>query len=68
LNLIFEQISAFGTVGLSTGLTPNLSVAGKLWLSATMYVGRLGPLTIGFWMFQEQAARVGYPAGKVMIG
>jgi len=68
LDLIFEQISAFGTVGLSTGLTPDLSAPGKLWLSATMFVGRLGPLTIGLWMFPRQRISVSYPKGTVMIG
>ncbi len=68
LDLIFEQISAFGTVGLSTGLTPDLSAAGKLWLSATMFVGRLGPLTVGLWMFPRQHISMSYPKGTVMIG
>ncbi len=68
LDLIFEQISAFGTVGLSTGLTPDLSAAGKLWISATMFVGRLGPLTIGLWMFPRQRISVSHPKGTVMIG
>lgn len=68
LEFIFEQVSAFGTVGLSTGVTPKLSVTGKLWLCATMFVGRLGPLTIAMWMFPKEHRRVGYPKGTVMIG
>ncbi len=68
LELIFEQISAFGTVGLSTGLTPQLSDAGKLWLSATMFVGGLGTLTIALWMFPQRKLNVSYPKGTVMIG
>ncbi len=68
LELIFEQISAFGTVGLSTGVTPQLSDAGKLWLSATMFVGRLGTLTIALWMFPQRKLNVSYPKGTVMIG
>ena len=43
-DVLFEQISAFGTVGLSTGLTDKLTVIGRLWITATMFVGRLGPL------------------------
>jgi trk system potassium uptake protein len=68
LDIIFEQISAFGTVGLSTGVTPTLSPVGKLWVIATMYVGRLGPLTIALWMFPGRTVKIGYPKGSVMIG
>ncbi|MQK95431.1 hypothetical protein EI021_29160, partial [Escherichia coli] len=46
LSLFFETVSAFGTVGLSTGVTPLLSVWGKLILIATMFVGRIGLLTL----------------------
>lgn len=46
LKLIFEEVSAFGTVGLSTGITPFLSNAGKIILISTMYVGRIGTLTL----------------------
>ena len=46
MQLLFEVISAFGTVGLSTGITPHLSVIGKLIIILTMYVGRLGALTV----------------------
>jgi len=66
--LVFEQVSAFGTVGLSTGLTPKLSDAGKLWLSATMFVGRLGTLTVALWVFPRSKSNVGYPKGTVMVG
>jgi trk system potassium uptake protein len=46
LALMFEAVSAFGTVGLSTGITASLSGAGKLVLVALMYAGRVGPLTL----------------------
>ncbi len=46
LSLIFEEISAFGTVGLSTGLTSSLSFAGKSIIILTMYIGRIGTLTL----------------------
>lgn len=68
LDLIFEQVSAFGTVGLSTGLTPNLSTVGKLWICVTMFVGRLGPVTVAMWMFSRESGNVSYPKGTVMIG
>lgn len=67
-NVIFEQISAFGTVGLSTGITNKLSVVGRLWIIATMFVGRLGPLTLAMWFFHPRPGHVQYPEGKVMIG
>ena len=46
IDLAFESFSAFGTVGLSTGITASLSVAGRLVVALAMFVGRLGPLTI----------------------
>ena len=48
--LLFESVSAFGTVGLSTGVTPDLSYWGHLILIVAMFVGRLGPLTVGLAM------------------
>lgn len=44
LELLFEAVSAFGTVGLSTGITPELTTTGKLTLTVLMFVGRLGPI------------------------
>ncbi|MBR6552329.1 MAG: H(+)-transporting ATPase, partial [Clostridia bacterium] len=46
IDALFEVTSAFGTVGLSTGITPNLSVGSKLVSILIMYIGRLGPLTV----------------------
>jgi len=66
--VLFEQISAFGTVGLSTGITDKLSAPGKLWIIATMFVGRLGPLTMAMWFFTPKPGHVRHPEGKVMIG
>lgn len=68
-HLLFEQISAFGTVGLSTNsTTAGLSVAGKIWIMATMYVGRLGPLTLVSLAIHHKKKGVTFPEGKVMIG
>jgi len=67
-DVMFEQISAFGTVGLSTGITRGLSAAGRIWIILTMFVGRLGPLTIAMWLIRKERALVRYPEGKVMIG
>jgi trk system potassium uptake protein TrkH len=66
--VVFEQISAFGTVGLSTGLTDKLSTLGRLWITVTMFVGRVGPLTIALGLAPVKPLHVTYPEGKVMIG
>ncbi|MHC4442355.1 MAG: TrkH family potassium uptake protein [Planctomycetota bacterium] len=67
-DIIFEQVSAFATVGLSTGLTPALSVLGKLWIILTMFVGRLGPLTIALLVIDRKPAVVRMPEERLMIG
>ena len=46
INLIFEVFSAFGTVGLSAGVTGNLSEIGKYVIIVLMYIGRIGPITM----------------------
>lgn len=66
---LFEATSAFGTVGLSMGLTPELSPIGRIFIMMTMFVGRLGPLTLGFAISKrrkQEAYR--HPKGKMMIG
>ncbi len=69
LHLIFEITSAFGTVGLSTGVTPELSVPSKLLLALTMFVGRLGPVTVAVALAARQR-EVPYrpPSEPVRIG
>lgn len=65
---LFEITSAFGTVGLSTGITGGLSVKSKLLSILIMYIGRLGPLTIAsLWHF-TQGERTHYPEGNIAIG
>lgn len=69
LALLFETVSAFGTVGLSMGITPSLSVGGKLALVALMFVGRIGPLGLAFALRErERPVDVRYPAAKVAVG
>jgi trk system potassium uptake protein TrkH len=69
LALTFEAVSAFGTVGLSTGVTSGLSPWGKLLIAAAMFVGRTGPLTLGFAIAaRERRSRVAYPAEKIIMG
>lgn len=68
-DLMFEQISAFATVGLSTGITDKLSPLGKLWIIASMYVGRTGPLTsVLLLSLRKKPADIKFPEAKVMIG
>jgi trk system potassium uptake protein TrkH len=67
-DILFEQLSAFGTVGLSTGLTANLSVVGRLWIILTMFLGRVGPLTIVLWAVVRRSPGVKLPEGRVLIG
>jgi trk system potassium uptake protein TrkH len=69
LPLLFETISAFGTVGLSTGITPDLTLAGKMLIILLMYAGRIGPLTLGLALMRSaRHDRVQYPQAKVLIG
>ncbi|MGE5848880.1 MAG: TrkH family potassium uptake protein [Candidatus Methylomirabilota bacterium] len=69
LGLTFEVVSAFGTVGLSTGVTPEITAWGKPLIMGLMFVGRTGPLTLGFALAtREQRSRVIYPTEKIMIG
>lgn len=69
LALLFEAVSAFGTVGLSMGLTADLSVLGKIIIIITMYIGRLGPLTLVLALAQrDDKQKFRYPEEKIMIG
>ena len=65
---LFEMTSAFGTVGLSTGITPGLSVGGKLLSIFMMYIGRLGPLTIATLWYFSHGERTSYPEGNITVG
>ncbi len=68
-NLLFETVSAFGTVGLSTGITPALSLPGRLAIIVLMYVGRLGPLTLALTMTARHARLpISYPSARVLVG
>ena len=67
--LMFETVSAFGTVGLSTGVTGQLSPAGKLTITILMFMGRLGPLTIAYaFLRMRKVAKYRYAEERVMIG
>ncbi len=69
IQLIFETFSAFGTVGLSLGVTANLSWVSKIILSITMFIGRVGPLTVLIAMSKKESrAVIKYPEDQIMIG
>lgn len=68
IDILFEITSAFGTVGLSTGITRTLGVDSKLLSILIMLIGRLGPLTVAtVWHFSK-GERIKYPEGNIMIG
>lgn len=68
MDALFEITSAFGTVGLSTGITPALCDGSKLLSILIMYIGRLGPLTIASLWYFTKGERVSYPEGNIAIG
>lgn len=69
LNHLFEATSAFATVGVSAGVTPNLSAASQLVLVVTMFLGRVGPLTLLLGLAgNAQSAEYEYPEERVSLG
>lgn len=69
LSILFEVVSALGTVGLSAGITGSLSATAKIVLCVAMLVGRLGPLAIGYALLAKpKPARFRYAEEKVFIG
>ncbi|MEK3658087.1 Trk family potassium uptake protein [Paenibacillus odorifer] len=69
LAILFETTSAFATVGLTMGLTPELSIFGKILICLTMFAGRLGPLTLVYALGPKQGKPLyKHPEGKIIIG
>ena len=69
LNYMFEATSAFATVGVSTGITPNLEAESRVVLIIAMFVGRVGPLTVLMALAGRQRdARYDYPVERVTLG
>ncbi len=69
MDFLFEATSAFATVGLSTGVTPTLSVTGKLCLTALMFLGRIGPIWLLTALQQMQSeVRYRWPEGDMPVG
>jgi trk/ktr system potassium uptake protein len=69
LGLVFEAFSAFGTVGLSTGVTPLLTALGKLVIITLMFIGRVGPLVLAVYLARpKNPLHVRYPAEELALG
>lgn len=70
LTLLFEATSAFGTVGLSLGITPQLSQIGRVAIIITMFCGRVGPLTLAYALNKKKTAlgTMKYPEERILIG
>jgi trk system potassium uptake protein TrkH len=69
IKLIFEVFSAFGTVGLSLGITPELTPCGKIIIILTMLIGRVGPLTVAIIFTQKRVSgSYRYPEDHIIIG
>ncbi len=68
LDIVFEVASAFGTTGLSRGYTPQLNDIGRWVIMFIMFLGRVGPLTLGFFLATRTTPRVRYPQGTVFLG
>ena len=69
MDVLFEATSAFGTTGLSRGMTPDLSDPGKVVITMAMYLGRLGPMTIALGLaLRERRAVYRFAQERVRIG
>jgi len=70
LDLAFEEVSAFCTVGLSTGITPTVSLGGKIVLMVSMLIGRVGTLTLAFALSDRklESNSFKYPKGSMHVG
>jgi trk system potassium uptake protein TrkH len=69
IRILFEVVSAFATVGLSTGITAGLTPFSKLVLVATMYIGRVGILLlIGAFIGDPRPSSVNYPEESLLVG
>jgi trk system potassium uptake protein TrkH len=68
IGILFETVSAFGTVGLSTGVTPVLSDFGKLVIAVVMFLGRVGPLTVAIAVTKALSRRYKYASETFLVG
>jgi len=68
IKILFESVSAFGTVGLSTGITGSLSIYGKTLIIIMMMIGRIGPLAIGIsLLYNKNGKNYSYPEEEILI-
>jgi trk system potassium uptake protein TrkH len=65
---VFESVSAFGTVGLSLGVTPELTTAGRWAIILTMFLGRVGPAALAAVTARPRVLRYSFPEGRISIG
>jgi len=68
MSILFEVVSAFGTVGLTTGITSALSPLSKIILVLLMFTGRIGPLTIAVSITEKDRQLVKYPEENISVG
>lgn len=70
MDIIYEVFSAYGTVGVTLGITPNLSIVGKLIIMLLMFVGRVGPITISYAVLKKSNAqkKFNYPECDILVG
>ncbi|TMO93590.1 Ktr system potassium transporter B [Pseudoalteromonas sp. S3260] len=68
LDIAFEAVSALGTVGLSRGLTSSLSPLGEFIIMFLMFMGRIGPLTIAYFLASPRTKKLRYPSAQLSIG
>lgn len=72
VDIVFEVVSAFATVGLTLGITPQFTFAGKIVIISLMIIGRLGPITISIALFKKhkesKQPKAQYPHGNIIIG
>ncbi len=66
--VMFEVISAFATVGLTAGLTANLTEPGKYIMIVVMVIGRIGPLTLAYMLARPEPSLLKYPEDTVLTG
>ncbi len=70
LDIIFEAVSAFATVGLTTGITPMLSFLSKILIITTMFIGRVGPISLILALTLRKERRINkvLPSSKIVVG